>query len=60
VNTVGGLVVEQLGRLAQAGDVVEVGRYRLAVEEVDGVRITRLRAIELEPAVSGDYAEDRD
>jgi CBS domain containing-hemolysin-like protein len=60
VNTVGGLVVEQLGRLAQAGDAVEVGRFRLAVEEVDGVRITRLRAIELEHAVSVDYAEDRE
>ena len=60
VNTVGGLVVEQVGRLAQAGDAVDIGRYRLAVEEVDGVRITRLRAIELDPAVNGEYVEDHD
>jgi CBS domain containing-hemolysin-like protein len=60
VNTVGGLVVEQLGRLAQAGDVVQVGRYQLAVEEVDGVRITRLRAIPLEPAPAGDLVEDHE
>jgi CBS domain containing-hemolysin-like protein len=52
VDTVGGLVVEQLGRLAQAGDVVEVGNYQLVVEEVDGVRITRLVAKKLAPATA--------
>jgi len=44
-DTVGGLVVERLGRLAQAGDTVDLNDHRLAVEEVDGVRITRLRLI---------------
>ena len=57
VDTVGGLVVEKLGRLAQAGDVVELEKYRLAVEEVDGVRITRLRLIPLEPATAGESSE---
>ena len=54
VDTVGGLVVEKLGRLAQAGDVVELEKYRLVVEEVDGVRITRLRLIPLTPTTVSD------
>lgn len=49
VDTVGGLVVERLGRLAQAGDTVDLDGYRLVVEEVEGVRITRLRLIPLAP-----------
>jgi CBS domain containing-hemolysin-like protein len=60
VDTVGGLVVEQLGRLAQAGDVVELGKYRLVVQEVDGVRITRLLAIPLEAASTVEGSDDRD
>jgi CBS domain containing-hemolysin-like protein len=60
VDTVGGLIVEQLGRLAQAGDAVELGRYRLQVEEVDGVRITRVRAIPLAPASAGEPADERE
>jgi CBS domain containing-hemolysin-like protein len=61
VDTVGGLIVEKLGRLAEAGDTVDVGRYRLVVEEVEGVRITRLRATELEPArASADSGDEHD
>jgi len=60
VDTVGGLVVEQLGRLAQAGDTVELDHYRLVVEAVDGVRITRLRVIPLATAVPEDGPVDRD
>jgi CBS domain containing-hemolysin-like protein len=57
VDTVGGLVVEKLGRLAQAGDVVELEKYRLVVEEVDGVRITKLRLIPLEPATASEGSD---
>ena len=60
VDTVGGLVVEQLGRLAQAGDVVEVGNYQLVVEEVEGVRITRLVVKQLAPATTPEPADDAD
>jgi CBS domain containing-hemolysin-like protein len=60
VDTVGGLVVERLGRLAQAGDVVELDTYRIVVEEVDGVRITRLRLIPLQPAGTVESPEERD
>ena len=60
VDTVGGLVVERLGRLAQAGDVVALDGYRIVVEEVDGVRITHLRLIPLEPAGSIEAPEERE
>ena len=60
VDTVGGLVVERLGRLAQAGDVVELENHRLVVEEVDGVRITRLRVVPLLPAGTVESSEERD
>lgn len=49
VDTVGGLVVEKLGRLAQAGDTVELDGYRIDVEDVEGVRITTLRVIPVQP-----------
>ena len=60
VDTVGGLVVEQLGRLAQAGDVVELEKYRLVVEEVEGVRITKLRLIPLAPATANQGADEQE
>ena len=60
VDTVGGLIVERLGRLAQAGDVVEIDKYRVVVEEVDGVRITRLRLIPLQVAGAVEAADERD
>ncbi|MCM1265736.1 MAG: hemolysin family protein, partial [Candidatus Gastranaerophilales bacterium] len=44
VETIGGLVVKILGRLAQVGDVVEIKEQGLkfSVQKVDGARITRL------------------
>lgn len=60
VDTVGGLVVERLGRLAQAGDMVKLENYQIVVEEVDGVRITRLRLIPLQPAGSIDAPEEHE
>ncbi|WP_338747761.1 hemolysin family protein [Janibacter alittae] len=43
VDTAGGLVMSRLGRLARAGDVVEVAGQRLEVLSVDGHRVARLR-----------------
>ena len=48
VRTLAGLVFDALGRRPQPGDAVAVGAIRLAVETVDGMRITRLR-VELTP-----------
>ena len=58
VDTVGGLVVEKLGRLAQVGDVVDLDGHRIEVEEVEGVRITRLRVIPLAPATASESSDD--
>jgi CBS domain containing-hemolysin-like protein len=41
--TVGGLLVEQLGRLPRAGDWVEVGGRPAEVTEVDEAQVTQLR-----------------
>jgi CBS domain containing-hemolysin-like protein len=38
-DTLGGLVVDALGRLAETGDEVEVGGWRLHVQAMDGMRV---------------------
>jgi CBS domain containing-hemolysin-like protein len=43
VATVGGLVQTLLGRPAEAGDTVSLGRARLTVERVDGLAVARVR-----------------
>jgi CBS domain containing-hemolysin-like protein len=50
-DTIGGHVVALLGRLARPGDELEIGRYRLAVEEVSQRRIVRLLATPLKGGV---------
>jgi putative hemolysin len=42
-RTLAGLVFESLGRRPQVGDEVEVEGVRIAVERVEGARITRVR-----------------
>ena len=41
-NTVGGLVIEELGRAPQAGDVVQANGAELTIQEVDGLAVTRV------------------
>jgi putative hemolysin len=43
-RTLAGLVFELLGRRPEVGDEVELAGVRVAVERVEGARITRLRA----------------
>ena len=43
VETLGGLVVHELGRMAEMGDVVHIAGRALRVEELDGLRIARVR-----------------
>src|SRR5215212_4240900 len=45
VETLGAYVFVRLGRVAQVGDEVPVCDHRLRVEEVDGVRVARLRLV---------------
>jgi CBS domain containing-hemolysin-like protein len=42
VDTIGGLVVKILGRIAQIGDSVEIQNLEFTVKEIDGARITKL------------------
>jgi CBS domain containing-hemolysin-like protein len=46
-ETVGGALFGQLGRRPQVGDVIPVGGWAFTIEEVDGLRIARVR---LQPA----------
>jgi CBS domain containing-hemolysin-like protein len=41
-DTVGGFIIEQLGRLAHPGDRVQIGRYEATVEDVRRRRIWRV------------------
>lgn len=43
LTTTSGLVTHRLGGFPQPGDVVNLGDYRLRVEETDGHRVTRLK-----------------
>lgn len=42
-DTVAGAIMERLGRVAQRGDTVRVGRHALRVEAMTGTRIDRVR-----------------
>lgn len=42
VDTIAGLVVKELGRLAQLDDVVKYNEFVFTVKEIDGARITKL------------------
>lgn len=44
-NTIGGYILEQLDRLPQEGDAITIGNVRLIVEEMDHMRIARVRVI---------------
>lgn len=45
VDTIGGLVVKLLGRIAELGDTVSTQGLTFIVKEIDGARITRLEII---------------
>lgn len=50
IDTIGGLVVKLLGRLAEVDDVAEFKNLTFVVKEVDGARITKLEIIKKEIA----------
>jgi CBS domain containing-hemolysin-like protein len=43
VDTIGGYVLQLLGRLPKVGEAVHIGRWRVEVADMDGLRVTRLR-----------------
>lgn len=50
-DTVGGLIMQALGRDAKAGDTLDLGNVRFTVETVDGKRIETVR-LQLDPPTS--------
>jgi magnesium and cobalt transporter len=48
IDTIGGLVLKLLGRLAQINDLVKMKNLTFIVKEVDGARITKLEIIKEE------------
>ncbi len=48
-ETLGGLVMERLGRIPVAGDVVTVADVELTVEAMDGRRVDRVRVRDVSP-----------
>ena len=47
-NTVGGLILKQLGDIPQSGDVVEWNSFRLEVVDMDGARIDKILVTKIE------------
>lgn len=45
IDTIGGLVVKLLGRLAEIDDTVDFQNFTFVVKEVDGARITKLEIL---------------
>ena len=45
VDTIGGLVVKLLGRIAEVNDTVDFKNFKFIVKEIDGARITKLEII---------------
>lgn len=49
VDTIGGLVVKELGRIAQINDCVTIDKLEFCVKEIDGARITKLIIVKKVP-----------
>ncbi len=49
IDTIGGLVVKLLGRIAEVDDTVNLNNLKFVVKEVDGARITKLEIIKEQP-----------
>lgn len=56
-TTIGGYVAELLNRIPAAGDIVRYGDYEVLVEEMDGMRVARVRFIH-RPASGGQTAPE--
>lgn len=58
VDTIGGLVVKLLGRIAQVGDVAQTQNLEFEVKEIDGARITKLIITKKTPAAEEETQEE--
>jgi len=57
VDTIGGLVVKELGRIAEINDTVEINDLEFTVKEIDGARITKLLIVKKIPNENEEPAE---
>ncbi|MGA7731451.1 MAG: hemolysin family protein [Chloroflexia bacterium] len=48
-DTIGGYVFEVLGRKPELGDEITHGKFKILVEELDGLRIAKVRIIQTNP-----------
>ncbi|MFW6074095.1 MAG: hemolysin family protein [Chloroflexota bacterium] len=55
-GTIAGLIQRELGRIPRAGDTVDFGSLRLAVESVERRRVRRVRAERIEPTTEAEVA----
>ena len=58
VDTIGGVVLKVLGRIAQVNDSIEWKNLTLTVKEVDGVRITTVLVVVREPFQVEEHTEE--
>lgn len=56
-ETTGGMVVELLGHLPDAGEKVKVGRFEFRVLDAEPTRVRRVEAVEVEPLPEGTKRE---
>lgn len=57
VDTIGGLVIKQLGHIAADGDTVSIGEFTFKVLEMDGARIVKLKIKRQPPVVQEAQSE---
>lgn len=58
IDTIGGLVLKILGRLAQVNDTVKFDNFTFIVKELDGARITKLEIIKEETSEEKEEEEN--
>jgi len=56
ITTASGWVTHRLGGFPKTGDAITLGAFQLTVEEVDGMRVARLKLARQTPATDGDSA----
>lgn len=59
-DTLGGFVFGRLGRRAAVGDAVEVAGYQFTVQELDGLRVSRVRVCATPGASGGSDGADKE
>ncbi len=60
IDTIGGLVVKLLGRIAEVNDTVTFENLTFIVKEIDGARITKLDIIQTPDETSEEEKEDEE